>query len=235
MTEPLPTPPASGPESESTQVEQENAAAVTDLLGALAHGTLMASIRMAADADLAPTLNLKVALVSLAFREFRQFEELTEHVRARGVDPDAAMQPFVAPFAAFHERTRPSDWLEGLVKAYVGEGIAKDFYREMAGFVDPGTMAVMSVVLDEAPEADFIVPIVRSAIETDARASGRLSLWGRRLLGEALSQGQAVAVDRDSLANLLVGDGADLTRVGEMFERLRVRHQERMARLGLSA
>jgi len=79
------------------------------------------------------------------------------------------------------------------------------------------------------------VPIVTAAIATDPRSTGRLSLWGRRLMGEALSQGQAVAVDRDALANLLVGTGADLTRVGEMFERLQGRHQERMAKLGLSA
>ena len=28
------------------------------------------------------------------------------------------------------------DWLEGLVKAYVGDGIAPDFYREIATYVD---------------------------------------------------------------------------------------------------
>jgi hypothetical protein len=196
--------------------------AVIDLLGVLAHGALMASLRMAADADLAPTLRIKSAMAALAFGEFRQYEDLIAKMRGRGIDPETAMQPFVVPFAAYHERTRPSDWLEGLVKAYVGEGIAKDFYREMAGFVDADTMAI-------------IVPLVRAAIETDPRATGRLSLWGRRLMGEALSQGQAVAVDRDALANLLVGGEADLTQVGEMFGRLQTRHQERMARLGLSA
>ena len=209
--------------------------AVIDLLGVLAHGALMASLRMAADADLAPTLRIKSAMAALAFGEFRQYEELIAKMRGRGIEPETAMQPFVVPFAAYHERTRPSDWLEGLVKAYVGEGIAKDFYREMAGFVDADTMAIMAAVLDEREEAEFIVPLVRAAIETDPRATGRLSLWGRRLMGEALSQGQAVAVDRDALANLLVGGEADLTQVGEMFGRLQTRHQERMARLGLSA
>ena len=27
--------------------------------------------------------------------------------------------------------TAPSDWLEGLVKAYVGDSISEDFYREV--------------------------------------------------------------------------------------------------------
>ena len=45
------------------------------------------------------------------------------------------------PFDAFHAHTAPRDWLEGLVKAYVGDGLAADFYREIAAFLDaaPGT------------------------------------------------------------------------------------------------
>jgi hypothetical protein len=156
-------------------------------------------------------------------------------MRGEGIDPQQAMSPFVVPFAAFHERTRPSDWLEALVKAYVGEGIAKDFYRELAGFVDERTMVAMTAALDESDEAEFIVPVVRAALVTDPRTVGRLSLWGRRLMGEALSQAQAVAVERDALANLLVGGEADLTQVGDMFARLRERHLERMNRLGLSS
>lgn len=210
-------------------------AALVDLLGVLAHGSLMACLRMASDADLAPTVALKAAMARLSAAEYRAFDELTRHMRAEGIDPDAAMAPFASPFAAYHERTRPSTWLEALVKAYVGEGIAKDFYREMADFVDPATRAAMEPVLDEREEADFVIPVVSAALTTDPRTSGRLALWGRRLMGEALSQGQAVAVGRDALANLLIGSGADLTRVGEMFERLQSRHQERMTRLGLAA
>lgn len=208
--------------------------ALTDVLGVLAHGSLMASLRMAADADLAPTLGLKTAMAQLAFAEFKAFSDLTNHMRGEGIDPQQAMAPFVVPFAAFHERTRPSDWLEGLVKAYVGEGIAKDFYRELAGVLDEDTLAVMTPVLDDRDEAAFIVPVVSGATAADPRLAGRLSLWGRRLMGEALSQGQVVAGEREALANLLVGAGADLTWVGEMFARLRERHQVRMTRLGLT-
>ena len=103
--------------------------ALTDVLGVLAHGSLMASLRMAADADLAPTLGLKTAMAQLAFAEFKAFSDLTNHMRGEGIDPQQAMAPFVVPFAAFHARTRPSDWLEALVKAYVGEGVAKEIGR----------------------------------------------------------------------------------------------------------
>ena len=210
-------------------------AAVVDLLGVLAYGELTAFIRMAVDSDLAPTLSLKSAMAGLANTEYVQYSQLVDHMRARGIDAEAAMSPFVVPFAAYHERTRPKGWLEGLVKAFVGDGIAKDFYREMSAFVDEDTREVMARALDDAGEADFVVGVVRDTLKTDRAAAGRLALWGRRLLGEALSQAQAVAVERDAMSALLVGSGVDLAEVGQMFTRLTENHQRRMARMGLSA
>ena len=145
-------------------------------------------------------------------------------MRSHDIDPDAAMAPFVVPFAAYHERTKPKGWLEGLVKAYVGDGIAKDFYREMSVFVDDDTREVMARALDDAGESDFVVGVVRDTLKTDRTAGGRLALWGRRLLGEALSQAQAVAVERDAMSALLVGGGVDLAEVGQMFTRLTDNH-----------
>ena len=210
-------------------------AAVVDLLGVLAYGELTAFIRMAVDADLAPTLSLKSSMAGLANTEYVQYSLLVEHMRSRGIDPEAAMAPFVVPFASYHERTRPKGWIEGLVKAYVGDGIAKDFYREMSVFVDEDTRSLMERALDDEGQAEFVVAVVRDTLKTDRTAGGRLSLWGRRLLGEALSQAQAVAVERDAMSALLVGGGVDLGEVGQMFTRLTDNHQRRMARLGLAA
>ncbi len=215
--------------------DAEYRAAVTDLLGVLAYGELTAFLKMAVDSDLAPTLSLKSRMAALANTEFVQYTQLSDHMRELGIDPEAAMQPFVAPFASFHERTRPRSWLEGLVKAYVGDGIAKDFYREVSFFVAPATREVMNAALDEESQADFVVQIVRDALRTDPPAAGRLALWGRRLMGEALSQAQAVAVERDAMSALLVGGGVDLAEVGRMFARLTENHQRRMTRLGLAA
>lgn len=209
-------------------------AAVTDLLGVLAFGELTAFTRMAADSDLAPTLRLKADLAGLAAAEYRQYTNLVERMREMGVDPEAAMTPFVAPFGTYHERTAPRSWLEGLLKAYVGDGIAKDFYREMAGFVDPQTQAVMNQALADRGESDFIVGVIREAIRRDPTEGGKLALWGRRLLGEVLSHGQEVAAQRHAMSTLLVGGNADLMEVGAMFRRLTERHQARMSRLGLA-
>src|SRR5687767_14601249 len=138
-------------------------AAVADLLGVLAYGELTAFTRMAVDSDIAPTLALKSAMAGLANTEYVQYTQLVDHMRAHGIDPETAMAPFVVPFAAYHERTKPKGWLEGLVKAYVGDGIAKDFYREMSVFVDDDTRAVMERALDDEGQADFVVGVVRNA------------------------------------------------------------------------
>jgi hypothetical protein len=87
--------------------------------------------------------------------------------------------------------------------------------------------------------AEFAVERVRQAIADDPRVGGRLALWGRRLMGEALSQAQRVVAERDALSNLLVGgarvQGFDLVEVGKMFTRITEAHTRRMAALGLAS
>ncbi|HET8599925.1 MAG TPA: ferritin-like fold-containing protein [Segeticoccus sp.] len=214
-------------------------AAIVDLLGVLAYAELTAFFRLAADAQMAPTQPDRSALGRLAVVEFHHHELLVDRLRQLGVDPEGAMAPFVRPIDAFHERTHASTWLEGLVKAYVGDGLSTDFYREISAYVDPSTRELVQTVMADGGQADFAVHAVRAAIERDERVAGRLALWGRRLVGEALSQAQRIAVERDALASLLVGGvdrpGADLAELGRMFTRLTEAHTQRMARLGLNA
>lgn len=229
----------SEPPTASGYDDPEYRAAVVDLLGVLALGELVAFERLAGDASLAPTLADKAALGGMAVAEFSHFVSLRDRLTAVGADADEAMEPFVPALTMFHERTAPSDWLEGLVKAYVGDGIAIDFYREITAYVDPGTAYLVRQVLDDTGHADFVVDRVRGAIAVQPRVAGRLALWGRRLVGEALSQAQRVAAERDALSSLLVGGvdrpGADLAEIGRMFARLTENHSRRMAALGLSA
>src|SRR5213082_3212136 len=205
---------------------------VIDLLGVLAYGELTAFERLAEDARLAPSLEDKAALARMAVAEFGHFERLRARIAELGVDPESAMEPFVVPLDEFHEFTEPADWLEGLVKAYVGDGIAADFYREVAAYVDDDSRDLVLDVLADTGHAAFAVEHVRAAIKDDPAVAGRLALWARRLVGEALVQAQRVAVDRDALARLIVGGIGDLAAVGELLARLTQRHGERMAALG---
>lgn len=213
--------------------------AVVELLGVLAYGELSAFERLCADAALAPTLDDKAQIAAMACAEFGHFQLLREQLTGLGVDAEQAMRPFVAPLDAFHASTAPADWLEGLVKAYVGDGIAADFYREISVLLDDETRALVLAVFADTGHSEFVVTKVRAAIEADPRVAGRLALWGRRLMGEALSQAQRVAAERDSLAALLAGGagdgGMDLVALGRMFTRITEEHTKRMAALGLAA
>ena len=175
----------------------------------------------------------------MAAAEFGHLTLLHERLRELGADPYAAMAPFRVALDHFHEHTAPSDWFEGLIKAYVGDGLAADFYREIAAYLDPRTRDVVVASLSDAGHSEFVVDRVRGAIEDDPRLAGRLALWGRRLMGEALTQAQRVAAERDALSSLLAGGidrpGLDLAAIGRMFTRITELHTERMARLGLDA
>jgi hypothetical protein len=215
--------------------EADRKQASVDLLGVLAYAELTAFERLAVDASLAPSLADKAALGAMAVAEFGHYQVLHERLASIGVDSNVAMAPFVGPLDAFHDSTTPADWLESLVKAYVGDGFAADFYREVAELMDEGTQSLVGDVLDDTGHAEFAVAHVRSAIEADPAVGGRLALWARRLVGEALVQAQRVAVDRDELARLIVGGVGDLTAIGELLARLTQRHSERMEALGLQA
>ena len=56
-------------------------------------------------------------------------------------------------------------------------------------------------VLADAGRAEFAVREVQAAIAEQPAVAGRLALWARRLVGEAISQTQHVLADRDSLTD----------------------------------
>src|SRR5215212_1340661 len=213
--------------------------AVVDLLGAIAYGELSAFERLVDDAKLAPSMRDKVEMGAMATQEFGHVARLQDRIRELGSDPFEAMAPFEAAIDLFHAHTAPADWYEGLVKAYVGDGMAADFYREIAAYLDADTRDLIIASLEDSGHADFAVRHIRQAIAADPRLGGRLALWARRLMGEALTQAQHVAAERDALSALLAGGidrpRLDLAAIGRMFTRITERHNERMAEVGLSA
>jgi tRNA-(MS[2]IO[6]A)-hydroxylase MiaE-like protein len=219
--------------------DPEYRVAVVDLLGGLAYSELSAFERLAEDASKAPTLADTAALAAMAAAEFGHFQRLRDRLVELEADPFEAMEPFHAPVDSFHAHTAPSDWLESLIKAYVGDGLAADFYREIAAYLDVDTRDLIIATLDDTGHSEFVVDKVLRAIEENPKIAGRLALWARRLMGEALSQAQRVAAERDALTALLVGGvdrpGMDLAAVARMFARLTETHTRRMESLGLQA
>lgn len=211
-------------------------AGVVDLLGLLGAGEYLAFERLVSEASLAPSLSSRLRVAQIALAELDHHYALRARLDELGVDPDQAMEAFLAPLERYHRMTAPSDWLESLVKAYVGDSIATDFYREMAVLLDRDTAELVLEVCSEQGKTEVVVDEVRTAIAADPRVSGRLALWGRRLVGEMISQAQTVAAERDALADLVMGEPvAGQLDLVAMLERLTGAHVKRMAALGLSA
>jgi rubrerythrin len=214
-------------------------AGVIDLLGLLARGELSAFERLSSDARLAPNIHDRAALAEMANAEYHHYEQLRDRLLELGVKPEDAMAPFDETFESFHRHTEPKDWLESLVKAYIGDGIAADFYREVSSALDQKTRDLVITVLDDTGHAEFVVDRVRAAIAADPRVAGRLALWGRRLVGEALCQAGLTARERGALLGLILDGlnwrGMDIAELSQVFAQIMENHARRMAALGLSA
>lgn len=212
---------------------------VLDLLGALAYGELVGFFTIVRDAEGAPEMSIRMRLAQVAVNEFAQYERLTARIEELGASPEETMAPFSASFDEWHRRTEPGSWLEGLMKVYSGNALAADFYREIAKYVDPQTQELVADGLGRGAHVEFAAATLRAAIADDDKVAGRLALFGRRMMGEALSQAQRVAADRDAITGLLVDDGsgtgADLAELTRLFARITGNHTARMEALGLQA
>ncbi|GAA3294058.1 ferritin-like domain-containing protein [Dactylosporangium vinaceum] len=208
-----------------------DSSAVLDLLGMLAYGELVAFDRMAADARLAPDLRRRAVLSEMAAREISNYRRLADRLVELGADPESAMAPYVRAVSDYHEQTEPNDWLEGLTKAYVGDGIADDFTREVALVLAAPDRDLILDVLHDSRHADFAADELRAAIAVDPKVANRLSMWARRLVGEAISQSLRVAGERPSLGLLLAGQGTDFQA---LIKRLTTAHTARMGAVGLN-
>jgi hypothetical protein len=209
---------------------------VADLLGMMAYGELSAFERFSADARYSRTLHDRAVLGRIAVVEFRHYELVSARLVAMDIDAEDAMLPFQAAVDHFHERTRPADWYESLMKAYVIDTVAADFYRAIGQYVDAGTRELIEQIQASDETTVVLRELLKRALADDPRLASRLALWGRRLLGEALTQAQRVSYEHAFLGSLIGGadNAAAKELVGGLITGLAENHSKRMTQLGLT-
>ncbi|MGB3773323.1 MAG: ferritin-like fold-containing protein [Rhodococcus sp. (in: high G+C Gram-positive bacteria)] len=206
---------------------------IVSLFGVLAYGEISAFYRLVDDARMAPTMRDRIAMARMAAAEMNHFQVLEAALHERGRDVLSVTEPFAGALDAYHESTLPSTWMEVLVKTYVADGLAADFYREIAHSLPAEVASTVREVLAETGHSEFVVTEVMTRVAASAADKDRLMLWGRRLLGEAITQAQFVLAQREELTELVMTASGDFNGIVALFDRMQVRHSERMAVLGL--
>lgn len=201
-----------------------------DLLGMMAYGELSAFERLSSDARYAPTLRERAVLGRAAAIEFGHYELVCARLEEMGLDPEAAMLPFQPSVDRFHERTRPADWYESLMKAYLINTVSADFYRFVSQPLDPGTRDLVGRVHSGEEPAAVLRGLLRAALAADPRLASRLSLWARRLLGETFRLVRQVGLEHAFPA----GEAPSPEPDGLLAAELAANHSRRMTQLGLA-
>ncbi len=207
---------------------------VSELFALLAYGEVAAFYRLADEARMAPDLRGRISMASMAAAEMGHYDLLRDALERRGVDVLSAISKYASALDDYHRLTTPSTWLEALVKTYIGDALAADFYLEIADGLPDDVAGVIRAVLAETKHSQFVVAEVRAAVTSSAKQRSRLALWARRLLGEAITQAQYVLADHDELVDLVMSGTAGLTHLAGFFERVQHTHDERMRELGLA-
>ena len=206
---------------------------VDELFALLAYGEVAAFYRLTDEAKMAPDLRGRINMARMAAAEMAHYEVLRDALEARGVDVLPAMSRYAPTLENYHRLTLPSTWMEALVKTYIGDALAADFYRQIADVLPAEVAGVVHQVMAETKHSQFVVGDVRAAVTASERQRSRLALWARRLLGEAITQAQYVLAERDELVDLVMAKGG-LSQIGEFFDRLQQTHADRMHELGLA-
>lgn len=218
----------------------------TELLALVAQIESVAFLRIAGAATAAPDPSSRLRLARLAGAALARQETILRRIAELEGDAEAADERMLALDATFDDydhRTQPSSWWEEILKSYVGHGVAVDFCRIVAGALDPQSRDIIMGVIEDGMASERSIEVLDSATSDDEVLASRLALWGRRLVGEALSLVQQLLADRPALTRLLAtaveqrfaDDERPADHHAWLFGQLTAEHTRRMGRLGLAA
>ena len=200
-----------------------------ELLGLAAQVEHTQFTRLAAYSRVAPGTAQRMALARCAVQRLDACERLLARITALGGDADAAMSAFSHVLDGFDARTASTSWAERLLVPYLGYGVADDFCRMAADGLDDESRALLHDVLADQMPADLALHELDDVTVHDQVLGARLALWGRRLVGAALTVVQSVLESKPGMEHLL-----GIQR-GALYGKLTAEHARRMGRLRLTA
>src|ERR1700727_3424775 len=120
---------------------------VNELFAVLAYGEIAAFYRLTDEARMAPDLRGRISMASMAAAEMGHYELLRDALESRGVDVVPTISKYASALDGYHRLTTPSTWLEALVKTFIGDALAADFYLEIADVLPEDVADVVRSVM----------------------------------------------------------------------------------------
>lgn len=198
--------------------------ALSQLLGLSAYATISAQARLAKDADQAPKAFEHVAMARMSGAAWRAFERIEKRAETEKIDIIRAVERYEGILDDLDARTRPTTWWERLTKTYVGVGIFTDAMRQLALGAGEEEMAK---AVNDFGHGDWVRERIEPYTAADEQLRARLSLWTRRVGGEALGLVRAFIFTNPDLVGNLEADA--------VMEELSRAHRERLQAIHLDA
>lgn len=170
------------------------------VVGVVAHSRTAACVRYAKDADKAPTMEARIALLRMSAWEVASFERVAEHAGAAGIDAAGAAERFVTLLGDADERLRPLDWAERVVKTHLTFGLLIDFGMALCEALPEPLRQELREELAQDPIGRCAAMELHEAISADIQLAARLGLWARRVVGEEITIFQRLLAQVPELA-----------------------------------
>ena len=196
------------------------------LLGLVAFSRITAYARLARDVSQTTNFADQLALARLGGSFVKAIDDLEEFASKKGFDLTELSQPYVGFFDDMEARTRPRDWWERMVKSYVFVGILSDL-ETFAGRVLGGEAVEVLGVSAANTHVEMVRSRLKPAISEDPSLGARLSMWGRRVGGEAFAGVKNLITAHPDLQS----EEGDLETLLAEISKL---HSRRMEDLGLT-
>lgn len=203
---------------------ESTGAPVNQLLGLSAYAAVSAQARLAKDADQAPKTFEHIDMARMSGQAWRIFERLEKRAQVSDVDLLEEVRRYEGVLDDLDARTRPTTWWERLTKTYVTVGIFTDALRGVARAVGEDELA------DEVTDfghGEWVRKRLAPYTDKDEQLRARLSLWTRRVGGEALGLVRAFMFTNPELVGEADPDA--------LMEQLSAAHKQRLADINLLA
>jgi hypothetical protein len=226
-----PEDPGAAPVLPARSAERAHAVA---LLALVAAAKSTAFCHHARDAAASDKVAIRVTMADIAAAEQDRSELARRRLAGLGLDPLAEMTPYLRELAGFDRGLATDQWWERTLGSYLAHGIAVDAQRSLAVHLQPSSAAVFSGLLEDCAGADYLRALLVHAIRGDSRRAARLSLWGRRVAGDALGVLTGMVTRIAPLTEMVSASSTPDDAAASLHATLSAGHSRRMDGLGLA-